>query len=204
MQNTLINQLRQFSAVVILLTVISCKKEKQQVTTPNLPETNMEYFNFNNREIKAGSSGYSIDMNHDGRKDIAFSTLLVGDPINQVDKLQFLVETNVKANLPVGAGEKIPVMKLGDLVQLNDFDGYRWFELSSVILVQKIISFTQPPVWEGDWRNAAHKYLPYQVVVGDKRYNGWFEISIDIARECVVLHRAALSKEPNKIVKAGI
>jgi len=204
MQRKIITKLQFYFAIVISLIVVSCKKEKQPHGIPNLPETTMEYFNFNNREIKAGLSGFSVDLNHDGRKDIGFSTLLVGDPINQVDKLQFLVETNIKANLPVNADEEIPVMKVGDIVPLNDFDSYHWFELSSIMLVQKIISFTQPPIWEGHWKNAIHKYLPYQIVVADKIYCGWVELSVDIENEKVILYKAAISKQPNKTIKAGI
>jgi len=34
-------------------------------------------------------------------------------------------------------------------------------------------------------------------------YNGWVEISSDIAGEKMLLHKAALSKEPNAIIQAG-
>ena len=204
MRSLVINKLRFFLLFLILLTVISCKKERQEQDALPIPEVQMEYFNFNNREIKAGTSGFSVDLNHDGRKDIAFSTLLVGDPINQVDKFQFLVQSNIKVNLPVKVGEEIPVMKNGDLIPLSNFEGYQWFELSSIILVQKIISFTQPPVWEGHWKSAVHRYLPYQIVGVDGIYNGWVELTVDIANEKVVLHKAAISRQPNKISKAGI
>jgi len=135
---------------------------------------------------------------------MAFYTLLVGDPIFQVDKLQFLVETNIGTNLPVNNREEIPVLQYGTPISLSDFDDYHWFELSSVMLVQKITSFTQPPLWEGHWKNAVHQYIPYQIVVASKIYSGWFEISVDTLHEKLVLHKAALSKEAGKIIKAGI
>jgi len=163
----------------------------------------MEYFNLDNREIKSNSPGFLIDVNHDGRKDLAFTTLLVGDPVNQVDKLQFLISTNIEVNLPVNGNEEIPVMNKGESIAIENFNGYQWFELSSILLVQKIISFIAPPVWEGHWKNAVHRYLPYQVVVNGKPYNGWVELSVDIAGEKVLLHKAAISKEPNKTIKAG-
>jgi len=204
MRSLIISKQRFLILSLILLTVISCKKERQQQYTPPAPEVQMEYFNFNDREIKAGASGFSVDLNHDGRKDIAFSTLLVGDPINQVDKFQFLVQSNIKVNLPVKFGEEIPVMKKGDLIPLSNFESYQWFELSSIILVQKLISFTQPPVWEGHWKDAVHRYLPYQIVVTDGIYSGWVELTVDIANEKLVLHKAGISRQPNKIIKAGI
>lgn len=163
----------------------------------------MEYFEFNNHEIGAGIPGFSIDLNRDARIDLVFSTLLVGDPLNQVDKLQFLVQSNIKVNLPVKVGEEIPVMNKGDLIALTNFQGYQWFELSSIVLVQKIISFNQAPIWEGHWKLAANKYIPFQIIVSDKIYGGWIEISVNTANEKLIVHRAAISKDANKVVKAG-
>jgi hypothetical protein len=203
MQNKFSTGLNVFFSVMIILSVASCKKEKHDQGAPTLPQTEMEYFNLNNTEIKANAPGFSIDINHDGRKDLAFGTLLVGDPINQVDKLQFLISSNIEVNLPVNGSEEVPVMNIGDSIKLEDFNGYHWFQLSSVLLVQKIISSTAPVVWEGHWKNAVHKYLPYQIVESGKRYNGWVELSVDITSEKIVIHKAAISKEPNKIVKAG-
>ena len=163
----------------------------------------MEYFNLNNREIKGDAPGFFLDVNHDSRTDLAFTTQLIGDPINQVDKLQFMISSNIQVNLPVNGSEEIPVMKSGDSIVLENFNGYQWFELSSIMLIQKIISLTAPPVWEGHWRNASHKYLPYQVIVNGKRQNGWVELSVDVPNEKIILHNAAISKEPEKILKAG-
>ncbi|KAA9038367.1 hypothetical protein FW778_12400 [Ginsengibacter hankyongi] len=57
---------------------------------------------------------------------------------------------------------------------------------------------------EGHWKNAVHKYLPYQVVENGNCYNGWMELSIDVPGEKVVLRNTAISKEANKIIKAGV
>jgi len=203
MQNKFITRLEILFSVMIVLSVVSCKKDSIHPGIPTVPRVEMEYFNLNNREIKGNAPGFFLDVNHDGRSDFAFTTLLVGDPINQVDKLQFLISSNIDVNLPVNGREEIPVMNKGESIVPGNFNGYQWFELSSILLVQKIISFTVPPVWEGHWRNASHKYLPYQVIVNGKRYNGWVELSVDITNEKIILHYAAISKEPDKIVKAG-
>lgn len=201
MPNKLTAAARVLFFIAIILLAGSCKKEKQP-GTPTVPKTQMEYFNLNSTEIKANAQGFSIDVNHDGRNDLRFNTQLVGDPINQVDKLQFLITSNIEVNLPVNSSEQIPVMDKGESIVLEDFNGYHWFQLSSIMLVQKVISFSAP-VWEGHWKNAIHKYLPYQVVENGKRYNGWVELSADIPGEKIVLHNAAISKEMDKIVKAG-
>jgi hypothetical protein len=201
MQSRFTSGLQTLCCIVVMLTLVSCKKETKD--TPAVPRPEMEYFNLNNREIKANTPGFFMDVNHDSRPDLAFTTLLVGDPVYQVDKLQFLITSNIKINLPVNDNEEVPVMKNGQSIVPEDFNGYHWFELSSILLVQKIISFTAPDVWEGHWKNAVHNYLPYQVNENGKRYNGWVELSVDIAGEKIVLHKAAISKEPDRIVKAG-
>jgi hypothetical protein len=189
--------------VITVLTLVSCKKEKKHPSIPTTPTIEMEYFNLNNTEIKGNANALSIDVTHDGRSDILFSTLLVGDPIYQVDKFQFLISTDIGINLPVNVSEEVPVMNNSEPIAPEDFNGFHWFELSTILLVQKIISFNEPPVWDGHWKNAVHKYLPYQVVENNKLYNGWIELTVDTAGEKVIVHKAAISKEPGKIVKAG-
>ena len=108
--------------VMTALILVSCKKEKHHPDVPPTPTVEMEYFNLNNTEIKANANALSIDVTHDGRNDIFFSTLLVGDPIYQVDKFQFLISTNKDINLPVNVNEEIPVMNTGDPIALEDFN----------------------------------------------------------------------------------
>jgi hypothetical protein len=195
--------LSAFSAMQILASV-SCNKDKQpDPSLPNVPEPQLEYFDLGNRIVPSNAPAFTIDVNHDGRRDLAFSTLLVGDPIYHVDKVQFLVSSNIQINLPVDVNEQIPVMNLGDPIVIDDFNGYRWFELSTIVLTQKIISVNQPPIWEGNWTSALHKYLPFQVQVNSQRYNGWVELSADIVNERIVLHKGAICKEAGKIIKAG-
>lgn len=198
MFNKMFSRLTAFMLMAIFL---SCKKDPQ--TIPVVPLPAMEYFDLHDREINDHTTGLLLDVNHDGRNDLAFATLLVGDPINQVDKLQFLISSNIGINLPVNSNEEVPVMNNGTNIPLGNFDGYRWFELSSVTLVQKIISLTQPPIWQGHWRNAIHKFLPFQVADSGKLFNGWVEISSDIAGEQMILHKAAISKEANAMIKSG-
>jgi len=52
-------------------------------------------------------------------------------------------------------------------------------------------------------QSAGPAFLPYQVVENNKLYNGWIELTVNTAGEKVVVHKAAISKEPDKIVKAG-
>ncbi|MBI5372948.1 MAG: hypothetical protein HZA79_13080 [Sphingobacteriales bacterium] len=203
MKGRLIKGLQVFFSVMIAAGIVSCKKEKLPVVPPPEPHPEMEYFDLANREIKPNAAGFAIDLNHDGRKDLNFYIQLVGDPAAQVDKRQYIVNSNIAANLPVNSAEEIPVMNSGDSIVTGNFQGYQWFEISAIVLVQKVISATAPDRWEGHWKNAVHKYLPCQVMVNDQRFNGWVELTVDTAGERIILHRAALSKEADKTVKAG-
>jgi hypothetical protein len=194
--------LQYFVAIMIALVFISCRKERPCKPAPE-PGPAMKYMNLNNREIKANTAAFNIDVNQDGRPDLVFTTLLVGDNLNQIDKLQFLVGSNIDVNLPVNINEDIPVMKKGDAILPTNFNGYEWFELSSIVLIQKIISLTQPPFWRGRWLEAVHNYVPFQMKENDKRYNGWVDISVDIPGEKIIVHKLAISTEANRVVKAG-
>jgi len=200
--NRFLNKFRFVVVIGIILVFSSCKDD-DAIPSPIVEQPEMEYFNFSDTVIKAFAPGFSFDVNHDGRKDLKFGTLLVGDPIEQVDKVQFFISTNIGVRLPVNNNEGIPVLNNGDSIVVDDFNGYQWFELSSIVLVQKVISYNKPDSWDGPWKDAIHKFIPYQVKDADKRYNGWVELSVDIPFEKIVLHRAAISKTADKVIYAG-
>jgi hypothetical protein len=183
---------------------MGCDKE----TTPASPPVNtppvIEYTDLHNEEIRSNKGPFFLDINKDGTRDIFFGTQLVGDPINQVDKLQFLVSSDILTYLPVNAGEEIPVLNSGAIIPLNDFDGFNWFELSFIVLIQKVIGFDGPVVWEGNWKTATKKYLPIQVRKNNLRFNGWIELTVDTLHEKIILHRAAISKAGEKEIIAGL
>jgi hypothetical protein len=180
--------------------LFSCKKEK--LTELPVPG-NMSYIDLQNKEILFGKGSVSLDLNNDGRKDLVFGTRLVGDPIDMTDKWQWLVFSDIFTNLPVNAQEEIPILHKSDSIPVNDFNGYTWYQLSSILLAQKVISMSGPDRWEGAWKNVIKKHLPLQVVKNEKRYNGWLELSFDTIGEKVILHRAAICNAAETGVKAG-
>jgi hypothetical protein len=129
--------------------------------------------------------------------------MLVGDPIEQKDKKQWLVTSSFEANLPVNSTEQIPVLRHLDSIPLNNFSGYAWYNASSIVLSQKTVPVTSPPYWEGDWKDASHRYVPIQVEKQNGLYNGWIEVSFSIDNEKLILHKTAISKEPNKGIMVG-
>lgn len=186
---------------LLLLLIVSCKKTQPLQPQP-LPSPVLKYTNLADSAIRMNRSA-SFDINGDGEWDIFFGTLLVGDPLNQQDKKQWLVGSSFNTNLPVNGNERIPMMQRGEPVPLGDFSGYSWFNASMVYLTQKIISMNIPPFWEGEWKNANHHFIPVQVNKNGGLYNGWVEVSFDTVEEKLIIHKAAISLNPGQAVKAG-
>ena len=180
--------------------LLSCGKEKVQPAEPLLPS--MRYIDLRDTSV-VFQRGASFDLDSNGQKDIYFSTQLVGDPVYQQDKKQWLVSSSFYANLPVNSEESIPQLLYNSLIPLGSFSGYNWYNASTVILAQQIISNSAPPVWVGDWKNAAHQYIPIQIMKSGGVYTGWVEISFDTAAGKTIVHKAGLSLQPNQAVRAG-
>ncbi|HJV78945.1 MAG TPA: hypothetical protein VJ602_11230 [Paludibacter sp.] len=194
----MISKIQLFSAISLIVLLFSCHRDD----TAEQPR--MEYFELNNREIAFGLQSYSLDVNQDGRKDIRFYTQLVGDPIAQEEKVQFIVSSSIGVCLPVNADENIPVLNKSDIIWVKDFGSYQWFELSAIVLTQKIVSSATGTIrWDGMWKNAAHKFVSFQVQSTGRKYNGWVELSTDTVSEKIILHRAAICKSPDLDIYAG-
>lgn len=193
---------RQFIYVAVaFLVLVSCRKP---VDTFPLPVDEMDYTDLNNRQIKYNSSSAVIDLNKDNEPDLIFSVLSVGDPVNQVDKRQFRVGSGIYTKLPVNNIEQVPVLSRTDTVFISDFNGYSWWEISSIILIERTENSAGVITWGGNWKTAAKNYLPVQVIKNEQRFNGWVELTADIANERIILHRTAISKHPEKNIRAGM
>jgi len=182
----------------------ACDKTDFDLGKPNDPPVNlpqMIYTDLGDTSITFGKSA-SFDLDGNGRKDIYFGTLLVGDPILKQDEQQWLVGSSFDARLPVNEQESIPVLKYQDSILVQDFSGFHWYNASSVLLAQKVIK-EQHSFWEGDWKDASHRFVPIQLIKEDKLYNGWVEISFNKSQAKVIVHKAGVSKEPNRYVSAG-
>jgi len=186
---------------MIVLLAASCKKDKP-LPLPPPPQQSMRYTNLGDTAIRI-DRGATFDLTGDGEWDVFFGTLFLGDPLNHVDKRQWLVGSAFDASLPVNGNEKIPVLQKDEVIPINGFPGYSWFNASMVYLTQKIIGFNGPPVWEGDWTNANHRFIPIRVKKNNALFNGWVEVSFSTTEEKLIVHKAAISTEPGVSVKAG-
>jgi hypothetical protein len=183
------------------LMFVACGKEPPIELPPVSTHPQMAYRDLGNKEVKYGQY-QKVDIDNDGTEDFRFSVLLLGDPILQRDRMQFYANSNIKRNLLNNQVDESPMLHKGDSIALSH-PGYKWWEISSIVLVEKIID-NNGDHWEGLWKNADHQYLPVQVEKNGKLFHGWIELSFDTIREVMILHKSAISTEENKTVKAGI
>lgn len=186
-------------AVIILLA--SCKKDNTVIAPPPTPaHPQMIYTDLKEAEVKYGKLKL-LDIDGDGSYDFRFSVCLVGDPVLQRDRYQFYVSSTIDRNLLNNEADESPVLSTGDSIS-KIHPGYQWWEISVIVLAEKIVTNTGN-YWQGLWKDASHKYLPVQVEKNQQVFHGWVELSFDTVAEKMILHKAALSKEADKAVKAG-
>jgi len=179
---------------------LACSK-KPPINPPGPSHPQMAYTNLADKEVKYGQVQF-VDIDNDGSNDFRLGVHLVGDPILQRDRVQFYVNSGIKRNLLNNQVDESPILSKGDSVK-KFHTGYTWWEISSIVLVEKIIENTGSH-WEGLWKMADHKYLPIQIEKNNKLYHGWIELSFSTTGEKLILHKAAISTEEDKAVQAGI
>ncbi|MDI3320710.1 hypothetical protein [Pinibacter soli] len=187
-------------ALTALLLATGCKKTTCECP-PKTDDPKMEYTELNDKAVGFNSS-YSLDLNKDGEADFSFSTLLVGDPVLRRDYRQYYIVSKFYTNCLVNGNEETPVLQKGDKIGSLPPEGFHWYNASHVVIAQKIIE-ENGTSWSGNWKQVAHAYQPVSILKGDKTYYGWIELSFDMQSEKIILHRAAVAKDPNVEVKAG-
>jgi hypothetical protein len=190
---------RGLSIILLGLAFSSCHKDPVQV--PDSTTAHMKYVDFHDLELPFGK-GLSIDLDEDGLKDIFFSSILVGDPLEQADKRQFIFGTSPTTFSPVDDNEETPALTAGRLISATSFPGHHWYN-ANVILAQKIIKENIPDTWFGNWKDKSHQYIVVRVDQQSEPHYGWLELSFDIPGEKIVLHRAGLCKEAGREINAG-
>ena len=192
--------MNRFSCLLFAFMLISACSQKDK--DPN-PGPVMKYINLNHTEAKKGSP-QRLDLDEDGTKDFTFTAFLVGDPVLKQDRLTFVATSTMDTYLlSIENTETGKRMNGGELVGLVPPSGFQWFEIALVVLTEKITPQEGPVFWRGDWKDASHHFLAVQIKKNGSRYNGWVELSMDTTGEKIILHKAAISLEPNKNVKTG-
>ena len=161
----------------------------------------MQYTYLNDLEIRAMEYSH-LDIDGNGTVDFTFHTQLIGDPVLKQDRRQFMVGSKIETNLLNNKSDESPKLTKGDRIGAKQ-EGYNWYEISSVVLTEKVIPSEGNIVWRGLWKSASHNYLPVQLVKGGKVYHGWIELSFSTDSERLILHKAAICTESNSEIKAG-
>lgn len=187
---------------VILFT--ACRKNDHYAYPTNPSVVEMEYVNLLDKKIKRNEPAAVLDLNKDGQYDLIFGVQLVGDALNQADKTQFNVSSSFYTNLPININEHIMPMERLQNIPLDNFNAHQWYNVGHSTLVEKNEFVSGTIIWRGVWQEAIKKYLPFQVTKNGLRYNGWVEISVDTINQELVLHRAAISKQAEQEVQAGL
>ena len=190
-----------FSLLIITIGIASCKKSSSEKQVSPLPA--MQYTDLQNQTVGIGQ-GKLLDLDGDGHRDLGFSTLLVGDPLLPGEKNQFYATGSFNTFFPINSAEEVPRIGTGTFIQATAFPGYEWFNAPSILLAQRIELTSGLVYWEGTWKTTAHRFLPFYILREDNRYFGWIELSFDTASQKATLHRAAVSTEADKGVKAGV
>lgn len=197
------NMKNLFLFSLVILVLAGCKKENTEHNVPpvsSLPHPVMIYKSFEGTQVSYRRPVF-LDIDNDGIKDFSFGVILVGDPILQRDRLQFYANSGQKRNLLNDEMDQSPVLNLMDPIS-KTYTGYTWYQLSAILLAEKIITFNGN-YWDGQWKNASHKFLPVQEEKNGKLYQGWIEISFDTMNEVLIIHKSGISTEEGREVKAG-
>ena len=185
---------RLLSLALAVVVFTSC--EKNPVSEPV-----MQYTNLGNAEVKYQSSK-SIDVDGDNKSDFFFELLPVGDALGERERMQFYAVSKPHSNLLNDENDQSPMLSKGATISLQHA-GYTWWNISAIVLTEKITPNGGTPFWVGDFQAASHHYLPIQVKRAEQLYNGWIEISFDKGAEKLILHKAALSTIARQSVEAG-
>jgi hypothetical protein len=192
--------MKKLFALILAGVLVACSREPGQVEPQ--PHPQMLYKDLGGIAVQFGQH-FIVDIDGDNTDDLLFSTMLVGDPILKRDRRQYYLSANFDVFLSTNTLEQMPVLSDGHSITQVSLPGYSWFNASSVLLAEKIIELNGPDHWEGNWKNAQHKYIPLQIRKGQLFFNGWVEVSFDMQTEQLILHRAAVSREAGKTVRAG-
>lgn len=185
-------------AAFIALALTACTKE-----CPEELDADLRYTNLFDIEVKHNQHR-RIDINHDNIEDLSFTTLLVGDPLYKMDKLQFHAKPLGRTSLLFNGQDQSIIYDNGSVIPAQTPAGYNWYGAANLLLAEKITIESTPPVyWQGMWKTAAHQFLSFQIRKNSVLYNGWIELSFDTAGEKLILHRAGVSTRPATDLVAG-
>lgn len=181
-----------------ILLMMSCRKADNDLWI-NPP---MKYRDLNNQIV--GENGRVIlDLNEDGKNDFRFSEWEYASNAHNAMIQEFYVFTYEDAYTLTDWHEFTQALNKDQVITVQAPLNYEWANVSQTKFVQQIRPTGGPNSWHGPWKNVQHKFLPVQITIAGKRHNGWVELSMDVDRKELTLHRAAWSEKPGVHILAG-
>jgi hypothetical protein len=146
---------------------------------------------------------FQADINGDGLADFRVSGKLVGDPLLKTDYHQFYFTTIGNSHTPVNQQEETPLLENGRRIAGDECQDSPWY-YAALVLTQKVIRDSTPEYWTGNWKKANHGFLALRIIKDGKNHYGWLEISVDQAKEGLIVHRAGFNLSPEQEIAAGL
>jgi hypothetical protein len=177
-----------------LLLAVSCKKNAKE------PKPDYRHRSLNGTEVRY-LQPFSLDVDEDSASDLYFTIGLTNDA--EGAHVKYAVVSMLSAKLlsipdsvaRLGKNENIPLVP-DHPREWNGFDTY---------LCELLLPRNDPkiPAWRGTWVAANRQYLGMQFMSGQTAYLGWVSLSVDTARDCMILHECGWRAASAGDVKAG-
>lgn len=185
---------------ILVLSLSACNKPRELDRTPP-PPVGMHYINLRDMEIPFNSSK-AVDLNGDLQADYNFKVFYTGDAAFQKDNFFFQVDPKQQNLLLNNGQDDSPMVNSSESIG-GQYTGFGWLSQTQVTLAQKSVYSNGNITWQGLWKHASHKFVAVQLRKNNQSYFGWVELSLDGGSNRLVLHKAGVSLQPNKEVKAG-
>jgi len=190
---------RSILMLLAILVIIACKKENNAP----VPEPTMFYQELYQAVVNINTAQV-VDLDENGAREFTFSARTINDATLNQTRLEFVVIARPEGGLLMTTGTQGgKKYNKGDSIRIAAPAGANWASLTLMIMAQKVTPQAGAAYWQGEWKDASHHYLPVTIAKDGYIHTGWIELSLDIASEKLILHKAAYSLEPDKSSSAG-
>ncbi|MGN7721273.1 hypothetical protein [Chitinophaga sp. 22620] len=177
-----------------LIVIAACRKTVKE------PQPDYRHRSLGNTEVRY-LQPFSLDVDEDSAGDLYFTVALVNDAEGTHGKFTVVSMLSAKLlSIPdsvvrLGKHDRIPLVP-DHPREWNGFDTY----LCELLLPK---NNPQDSTWRGAWVGAHRQYLGMQFRSGETAYLGWVSLSVDTARDCMILHECGWRAASAGDVKAG-
>lgn len=190
---TMRNLIYLFAACALLAT--ACKKSRN-----NTPKPLLEHRSLNDLEVSYLHPQF-INIDGDTLLDVYFIVGLINDQEGVHARFAALAVKHAKL---LSRPDSVERLMKGDVIPLipehpKEWNGYDTY-LCEILLPAGNPADT---TWRGAFVGANRKYIGVQFMKGNEPYLGWIAVSVDTARNCMILHEAAWRKASAGSIHAG-